>query len=110
MQRPAHSTPTIDATEKRIRRLRVPRTRQNQLKSIMDEGWEKLEAICVPFEIDNAIQQHLLEIGYQVSLDQIRQELNRPLIDILTKLREKSDTPLVQPTGPEREQDVSTAG
>jgi len=110
MPRPAHITPTIDATEKRIRRLRVPKTRQNQLKSIMDEGWEKLDAICVPLEFDNAVQRYLLNRGYQVSLDQVRGELNPCLVDILTNLREKSTTPLVEPTDPEREHDVSAAG
>jgi hypothetical protein len=43
MPRPvAHITTAVDPLEVRIKRLRIPKTRQRELLAIMDEAWANL--------------------------------------------------------------------
>jgi hypothetical protein len=42
MPRPIHITTPIEPLESRIKRLRIPKTRQKELLAIMDEAWARL--------------------------------------------------------------------
>ena len=42
MPRPIHITTPIEPLESRIKRLRIPKARQKELLTIMDEAWARL--------------------------------------------------------------------
>ncbi len=44
MPRPIHITTPIEPLETRIKRLRIPKARQKELRAMMDEAWARQAA------------------------------------------------------------------
>ena len=104
-----------DSFAKKVERLRIPRKRQRELDSMVkeslekDDEWRRIEQLCLPADVDNAIVEYLKARGIHVDLQDVNVQLNQPMVSFVSQLEHKRKSNHPAEPATEEEFDASAA-